>query len=649
MNRIKAFCLGIVLCLSLSAQTEEKSGLRSFRVFVPDAEIVQGDLIQIAYELHATNWSVTSFDGSMDCAELKDLDNSKKYYDDGTGTLRVLATYRILGSGHLTVHSMSATVDGKTVVSDSTAIDVSPHPKYGRQWHQASAFLESKGVVAPYLAYKYGTETSRVFSDDRTKCFVITVSEEYEKYLDSPILAYGIGNNTWDGEKTDHDNTIYSIIDLYHRQLKYLAADKAKYSPAHSADHKEAQPLLGAIAYSQRYPYNRYFPKEKIQGKDTLCITGCGPVALAQVLTYYHNPVSLMGDLHVSTKSGKRYRIDTSDYPVNWDGSEKDIASLLIDCAGSLGTELSPTASSSYLSDFKPALISIWGFSPQCRMREVSNCHDALSQIYREIDQGRPVIVSDDSHIFIIDGYNDDFLHLNLGWGGYCNGYYRTLVTDSMKGNQLPFESFLTGIGPLENELELSVNVSEPGTLSDLLGDNILTVTSLAVSGTIDGDDIQCLRKMAGADAQESGSLMYLDLSKAEFEGGSYYLTRSADGITISGYQSDERGRFDYKYSMSDVTEDDWNVIVSRGLQDLENKTLSRGSDGNIYVSYMTVENVISDHMFSDCENLIGITLPKKTSQIGNYAFHNCKALKTVSGKPSTVSKNAFQNSGMEK
>jgi len=659
MKRIVLNMLFVLLCISLSAQQkDQQSGLRSFKVFVPEGEIIQGNRIQVVYELRVTNWSIRSFDGSLECGEIERLDYDKGKLDGSESYIRINVVYRINGAGQLRVNPMSLLVDGKKVVSDSAVINVTPHPRYGSQWIVARDFLAEKGVVAPQLAHKYSTETLCAFSDDKNKCFVITVSESCGKYLDNPVLAYGVGNSMWNGDQTNGDNTIYAILAQYNRQIKHLRDHNEVYSSkllsniTMNAD--GVKPLLGSIAYDQDYPYNMLFPKEKYNGKDSSCIAGCGPVALAQILSLYQNDVELKGSTVLTTKSGKRYEIELSDYPVRWIGSERDIASLMLDCAGCLWAEISPYGTASSLSSFKSALINYWGYSPGCRMIKDSKNVDALAIVYSEIDSSRPVVVSDESHIFICDGYDGDYLHFNLGWGGHCNGYYRTLIVPSMSGNQLPFGSILSGIRPLEMEVKMSVDVSEHGTLSTILDESARQkVTSLTVTGQLDGDDIKLLRNMAGAGSEMQadkwyGSLMELDLSGATIKGGTEYLVRKANGIVLKGYQSDAAGHFSYNYNMSEITDQDWDVIISRGLNKLENMLLLKGADECYYASYLTADNVIGDHMFSDCENLTNIILPKNASKIGGYAFHNCTALKTVINRPANVSKTAFQNSGVK-
>ena len=79
----------------------------------------------------------------------------------------------------------------------------------------------------------------------------------------------------------------------------------------------------------------------------------------------------------------------------------------------------------------------------------------------------------------------------------------------------------------------------------------------------------------------------------------------------LKGYQRDASGSFSYNYNMSEITDDDWAEITRRELFKLDHITLLKAEDGLYYASYQTVDDVISEHMFSDCENLTEIILPK--------------------------------------
>ncbi len=654
MKRQLLIMLLLLSCLVLQAQ-QQPSSLVDFKVYVPEVEITQGDRVQIAYVLDATNYSITSFDGGIEGCVMESYDYEKSDIAGIVHRVTIKAIYSIGGAGQLKVKPMTAVVDGQTVRSDSTVLIVKPNPQYGNQWRTATAFLKSKGVDNPCLSYKYGMETLCAFSDDVNKCFAVVVSEDYSRYVENPILAYGIGNSMWQTDNDDKDNTIYSILNRYSQQIRQLRKNNEVYKSLRPSSYNPkpegVKPLLGSIEYGQRNPYNRYFPKERYAGKDSSCIAGCGPVALAQVLTYYHKPIDLEGECIVSTKTGKKHRIDMEDFPVSWNGSDADLASLMIDCAGSVSAEMSPYATSSSLSNFKSALVRYWKYSSQCTLVKDYYDFNVLAMIYREIDNGRPVIVSDASHIFVCDGYYQDYLHYNLGWNGYCNGFYRAMVVPSVSSNQLPFNELLIGISPLIGDRKVEIKVKEPGTLSELLKNKLpQAITTLTVTGIIDGDDIAFLRNLAGAlpifgrFEDGHGMLMNLDLSGATISGGKSYFLQKADGLILQGDYSDATGSHSYKYNMSNISDSDWNTIVQLGFNKLENAQLLRGTDGHCYTSYIVQDNIIGDHMFEDCDNLTTIILPRNVEKIGKYSFHNCKSLITVKNRPIEVSDNAFQN-----
>ena len=57
--------------------------------------------------------------------------------------------------------------------------------------------------------------------------------------------------------------------------------------------------------------------------------------------------------------------------------------------------------------------------------------------LYHELALGRPVYMAGvsmfnlNAHAFVVDGYDGNHrFHLNLGWGGYPNGYYLLDVYD---------------------------------------------------------------------------------------------------------------------------------------------------------------------------------------------------------------------------
>ncbi len=140
-----------------------------------------------------------------------------------------------------------------------------------------------------------------------------------------------------------------------------------------------------------------------------------------------------------------------------------------------------------------------------------------------------------------------------------------------------------------------TVTLRTPGTLSQMLGDAVRTVTTLKVNGPINGDDIICLRRMAGCtdeDADSCGVLSVLDLSNA---------TMTAGGASYSRNYYTTTGRIgDYMFYRCD------------GLTSLQ---LPSGT------------TTIGSFAFADCQNLMSTTVPEGVTSIGEAAWYNCPSL----------------------
>ena len=80
-----------------------------------------------------------------------------------------------------------------------------------------------------------------------------------------------------------------------------------------------------------------------------------------------------------------------------------------------------------------------------------------VDMLYAELEAKRPVMFSgtatDGAHSFVVDGYaEEDYFHVNWGWGGFSDGYYRVLLMD-------PNEQ---GIGGSPSSMEANATASLP-------------------------------------------------------------------------------------------------------------------------------------------------------------------------------------------
>lgn len=216
-----------------------------------------------------------------------------------------------------------------------------------------------------------------------------------------------------------------------------------------------------------------------------------------------------------------------------------------------------------------------------------------------------------------------------------------------------------------------AVTLTEPGELQSLMGDDIFAYTSLSFAGPMNGDDLACLRRMAGIDTDGNatqGQLTRIDMADVSIVagGGSYGEARYTEDNVI-GY-----GLFAGCSKLESIVLPDNATIIERdALRDCASLTsitipasveqvtqssgcsalaeilvspanshylssggvlfnadataliwFPMGKEGN-YTLPSTVAT-IDDYAFRDC-NITGLTLPDGLTDIGQSAFYGCK------------------------
>lgn len=244
----------------------------------------------------------------------------------------------------------------------------------------------------------------------------------------------------------------------------------------------EVQPLL-ATTWSQNEPYNNdcwvSYLRPTIGQQPQHAPTGCVATAMAQVMNYHKWPQSY------------------NDFEYKWDlmlpsynGSESaesidQVAKLMSHCGKAVNMSYGTSASAASDMLIVPALVKDFGYDGEKiqMLNRNSYGYERIHTILNtELKEGRPVIVggeypnSDMGHEFIFDGCTSDgFFHVNWGWGGYLDGYFRLTSLrpeDYGTGGAQEGYSFnvslITGIQPKKNIDENSVLTAKLTALGDL-------------------------------------------------------------------------------------------------------------------------------------------------------------------------------------
>ena len=194
---------------------------------------------------------------------------------------------------------------------------------------------------------------------------------------------------------------------------------------------------------------------------------------------------------------------------------------------------------------------------------------------------------------------------------------------------------------------DMSVNVTTPGTLYSIIGDKLTQISSLKVSGNLNGDDVRCLRQMSNGilkiDAttqpptitpfEPTGILKTLDLTDANFvKGGDFYFK----AIVMTSNRTREE-----IYSLSDIAS-----IDTYDGSSLYGCGKFRNTFGIKTVLLPQQVDTIAKYEFCGSQ-LSSVNIPENVTRIGKYAFYGTQLTSvTIPEKVTYIGEDAFGSNG---
>lgn len=359
---------------------------------------------------------------------------------------------------------------------------------------QLGANMTVKEVVA-------STDTYYIMNLNPTGWVVVSADDTTE-----PVLGYSPkGRLNWSMVPSN----MRGMLNVYSSEIKTIRTARKAQHPEWRALSRptravsraavdEVQPMI-PINMNQDSPWNKYCPGD---GK-TKSYVGCVAVAMSQAMSVQRFPGQPRGrKSYVASNYGTLSVNFDTEKPYDWDAliagtNSCDEAARLLYHAGvsvemNYGTEGSgipsnqadriSTALGEYFGYNKGELRCIWRDSYQ---------QDWDDLIYNEIQAGRAVVYNaiDDvtpgmhsGHSFNIDGYQGNgFFHVNWGWGGSGNAYFKL---NSLANGQFNYNSYhvaIVGIGSPDRVLR-SIQ------LSDQVIDEGLPVGTVVAQITVNGE-----------------------------------------------------------------------------------------------------------------------------------------------------------------
>ena len=346
----------------------------------------------------------------------------------------------------------------------------SPIDKYAA-YSKAVAFMSGRGVTMPknqrmaFAGPSKGTSTETssyyVFDVGSDKGFVIVAGDDAVPQ----ILGY-TDSGSFEYDKLPENAK--AMLESYAEQIAIIQQNPSLLATSTST-HEAIAPLV-KTEWGQNEPYNYLCPI--VASESSRSVTGCVATAMAQVMYYHQWPEATTEDIPIYsyTYNSSTVSVDAQEITeFDWDamqttytGSESEsdasamaVAELMV-CAGkSVQMQYTYSGSGAYTNSIIPALKTYFDYHGVMKyiVREDYTTDEWDELIYNELYSTRPVIFSAASgtgvHAFVCDGYDGDGLyHINWGWNGNYNGYFRLALLN-------PYGE---GVDGTEGSLSYSIN-----------------------------------------------------------------------------------------------------------------------------------------------------------------------------------------------
>ena len=234
-------------------------------------------------------------------------------------------------------------------------------------------------------------------------------------------------------------------LDMYAHEIerasKSVASGAVSSRSEYATTYTAVSPMCSAT-WDQGAPYNDLCPTKNGER----CVTGCVATAAAQVM--YANKWPTKGtSSHSYTWNGQTLSADFSQTTYQWSNMLDDysgsstttqqsaVATLMYHCGVACEMEYgisSEGGSGANTSLMAQALNTYFGYDAGIITlpKDYMDANVMLDKMAADLQAGHTILmngstVNNEGHAFVCDGIQSNgYLHINWGWGGYCDGYF---------------------------------------------------------------------------------------------------------------------------------------------------------------------------------------------------------------------------------
>ena len=241
------------------------------------------------------------------------------------------------------------------------------------------------------------------------------------------------------------------MLDEYTKEINFaiehsqdvVTPGSVAFAATEMTNERAAVPPLLTTKWNQGSPYNNLCP---MYDDESRCVTGCTATAMSQIMNYFEWPKTGNGSNSYNQSingNTMTLSVDFSTITFDWDNmldvydssateAQNDAVATLMYCAGVSANMSYGLSSGAAITDAHKAYINNFDYDKS--LTHTYRIFYSLSEwndlVYNEVANGRPVLYAgynaESGHAFVCDGYSSDNLfHINWGWGGMSDGYFR--------------------------------------------------------------------------------------------------------------------------------------------------------------------------------------------------------------------------------
>ena len=252
---------------------------------------------------------------------------------------------------------------------------------------------------------------------------------------------------------------------------------------------RNVEPLITA-KWDQGYPFNGMCPSGPPGSSMGTAVVGCVAVGMGQLMHYWQHPPVGIGNHSYTHPNYGFLEADFGNTNYNFSNmldlsGNYEVQQLLFHAGISVEMDYGTNGSGAAGGPFSPmdypnafsALQENFGYSNDMQWLSKEDYPSSvwLSLVKEELDNSRPIAydacANVGCHFWNIDGYEDDYLHCNWGWGGQGDGFY---IYTALGPDDEPIvfddeEFMIIGISPVEMFIEGDINNDTVVNIQDII------------------------------------------------------------------------------------------------------------------------------------------------------------------------------------